>query len=583
MSPAAPSHPEAQTRADEIERQWALIWGERWQRIPLTVLAIAMTAIYLPIWVVVLCAAANVGLEFLTLRTLRGLEAAHSPKHHVFVGMINLVMEMTYVLPAALVYQMDENYAKAFAVGMVCTNLIHLIGERSIYLALGRYCLAGNALTMLLGNAVYWLRVGDYNGLLVSSIAATGALAYTYATMRSNHELHSRAARDRAAAIDSAEAKSQFLAQMSHELRTPLNAILGMGHAEHRRTRDALSQNRLSVLIAAAEGLTTILDDLLDQSAIEAGRAPIRLKTVKPRDEIEAILLLFQPAMQDAGLKLSYDIAPSLSQSANLDPQRLRQCLSNMLSNALKNTVHGGVHVTATAQPDPGGMILSVEVADTGPGIPFHLHSALFDTLTPGRTPRAGTESNGLGLSISRSIARQMGGDLTLLPNSSTHSGARFVLTLPTPPAPPPDKTPAPPPKTPGKTSIAAGLCVLVIDDIATNRLVASTYLRMLGALMIEADSGAQALTLLAENTPDLILLDMNMPGLDGLQTLERIRALPGAAGKVPIIALTANALDDQRKLYLSSGVDGYLAKPINPARLEAEIRNVLGKGSSHS
>ena len=119
---------------------------------------------------------------------------------------------------------------------------------------------------------------------------------------------------------------------------------------------------------------------------------------------------------------------------------------------------------------------------------------------------------------------------------------------------------------------------MLVVDDIATNRLVASTYLRMLGATMIEAESGAQALEVLAGTIPDLILLDMNMPEMNGLETFAKIRALPGPIGTVPVIAMTANAMADHRALYVSSGVDGYLAKPINPARIEAEINAVLDK-----
>jgi CheY-like chemotaxis protein len=124
----------------------------------------------------------------------------------------------------------------------------------------------------------------------------------------------------------------------------------------------------------------------------------------------------------------------------------------------------------------------------------------------------------------------------------------------------------------------AAGLVVLVVDDIATNRLVASTYLRMLGATMIEAESGEQALDILSKKRPDLVLLDMNMPEMDGLETLKRIRALSGQAASIPIIAMTANAMVDHRGLYASCGVNGYLAKPITPERMEAEIKAVLDK-----
>jgi len=571
-----------QTTKEEIQRQLDLLMRERWARLPLSVLAIMMTTIYLPVWVAVICAALNIASEWAAMHYMRGLDPHRHPNRYRFVTGCMITMEVAYVLPAILVWQGDENYAKAFGVGMVCTTLMQMIGMRSVYLPFGYYALLGVAVPTLAGNAFYWLQIGDYAGLLASTVAALGGLGYTLVSMQANNSLHRTSALDRAAALDSARTKSRFLAQMSHELRTPLNAILGMGHAELRRNRDALSQNRLSVLIASAEGLSTILDDILDMSAVEAGHLPIRPQIVAPATEIAATLMLFQPAVTAAGLVLTHDIGPGLDRLGSLDPQRLRQCLSNLLSNAVKNTVLGGVHVTATARGHEKGTTVLIEVADTGPGIPSHLHAHLFEPFQQGQTSlHPGIESNGLGLSISRTMARQMGGDLAVLPNTPTQSGARFLLTLQVGAAPSLSLAlseaggPAPQLQT---VTITEGLRVLVIDDIATNRLVASTYLRMLGATMIEASSGAQALQILAGERPDLVLLDMHMPEMNGLETLAKIRALPGDTGKLPVIAMTADAMAEHRNLYLTGGVDGYLAKPINPARIEAEIRAVLQK-----
>jgi CheY-like chemotaxis protein len=259
--------------------------------------------------------------------------------------------------------------------------------------------------------------------------------------------------------------------------------------------------------------------------------------------------------------------------------------MSNLLSNALKNTSHGGIHVAAqligSATNAP---MLRIEVTDTGPGIPSHLHRTLFEPFSQARKPKAGAESNGLGLSICRTMAQQMGGDLTIAPNREGESGAQFVLTL-TLAHPPVDlaraagDTGLAPTLAPAQAGIS-GLKVLVIDDIATNRLVASTYLRMLGATMLEAESGAKGLEILAADCPDLVLLDMNMPEMNGLQTLANIRALPCKANKIPVIAMTADAMAEHRDFYLSSGLDGYLAKPINPERIESEIKAVLDKAS---
>jgi signal transduction histidine kinase/CheY-like chemotaxis protein len=573
----------------QIRQQLDLLVKERWARLSLSVVAISLTVIFLPVWVAVLCAASNITLELIAMHYMRALSPRKHPKRHRFVAVTSFFMEASFAVAPVLVWQVDAKYAKAFAVGMICTNLMQMVGVRSIYMPFGVCGLLGTAGVTLIGNAVYWLTMGDYTGLFLSSLAAGGAAAYTFVAMQSNSRLHSAAAQDRAAALDSDRAKSRFLAQMSHELRTPLNAILGMGHAELGRNKDALSQSRLSVLIAAAEGLSTILDDILDLSAIEAGRLPIRQQAVSPHAEIAATLALFQPGIAAAGLALHHDSDIPADQTWMLDPQRLRQCLSNLLSNALKNTLRGGIDVSARIDAgDAGdaGAMLVVTVSDTGQGIPAHFHRTLFDPFVEGRTRRAGTESNGLGLSISRSMARQMGGDLALTPSAPGQLGAQFVLSLRLGPVGVPvdsgaevmDEMARPDQGT--NAPVISGLRVLVVDDIATNRLVASTYLRMLGAVMIEAASGAQALEVLRADRPDLVLLDMNMPEMDGLQTLAHIRALPNGRGDLPIIAMTADALAEHRTLYLSHGLDGYLAKPINPGRIEAEIGAVLRKAT---
>lgn len=566
----------------EISRQLELIRSERGSRILLSVLAMLLTAIYLPVWIVILCILGNVTGDVLSMRYMRALSPTRHPVRYRSVMALVFLREFSYTLSAAFVWQHPENYGHSLAVGMIMAQLLQLAMVRAIHIPFGYVGMSAIALLTFASNTYYWTRV-DINttGLLVSTIAASAAFAYTLLTMRANHRLHSNFATDRAEALAGDKAKSRFLAQMSHELRTPLNAIMGMGHAELRRNRDALSQNRLSVLISAAEGLSTILDDILDMSAIEAGQLPIRPQLVAPKTEIAASLALFQPGIAEAGLELTQDIGAHLDRDWKLDPQRLRQCMTNLMSNAIKNTPQGGIHVSAYLLPQlDGASMLCVEVADSGPGIPSNLHRSVFEPFSQSRKAKPGAESNGLGLSICRAMARQMGGDLTIGPNVPGKSGARFILTLAM------EVAPADASQTPQREQAmlqspkpgTAGLKVLVIDDIATNRLVASTYLRMLGATMIEADSGAQALEILEASQPDLVLLDMNMPGMNGLETLEKIRALPGAAGKLPVIAMTADAMAEHRAKYLTSGVDGYLAKPINPARIEAEIKAVLDK-----
>ncbi|WP_050522544.1 response regulator [Pseudorhodobacter wandonensis] len=566
---------------EEIKRQHDLLWRERWGRLPLTMLGIALTTIYLPLWIALVIGIMVLGAEIASMRYMRALDPRRHPARYLFVIFCTFVMELFFSLSAALIWQVDDDYAKPFAVGIIMVTLMQIISARTIHMAFGYVGFTAVALVTLVGNAVYWLGFDDYLGLGVSTLAANAVLIYTLIAMHSNNTLHRTAALDRKAALASNNAKSRFLAQMSHELRTPMNAILGMGHAEQRRAKDALSQNRLAVLISAAEGLSTILDDILDMSAIEAGRLPIRTERVVPSTEVLAVANLFQPAITEAGLALTHKIDPQLGKEWLLDPKRLRQCMSNLLSNALKNTQDGGIHVLADLASDASGAPqMRIEISDTGPGVPSHLHRSLFAPFSQAYRPLGGTESNGLGLSICRTMARQMGGDLTLAGNTEGQSGARFILTLK---LGLPDVTDSPASvaqatQIPYPAAATTGLRVLVVDDIATNRLVASTYLRMLGAAMIEAESGAKALEIITTSCPDLILLDMNMPEMNGLQTLARIRSLPGPLAKIPVIAMTANAMAEHRAEYMASGVDGYLAKPITPARIEAEIKAVLDK-----
>jgi signal transduction histidine kinase/CheY-like chemotaxis protein len=572
--------PHSFSAKEEIKRQLDLLWRERWGRLPLTMFGIGLTTLYLPVWLALVCCVIVIGTELVALRYMRALDPLRHPVRYRFVMLCNGANAFFYALLPALIWQGEANFAKPFAVGIVVITLMQIVSARTIHMAFGYVSFLTLSAVTLTGNAAYWLNSGDLKGLIISTGAVTACLIYTMIAMHSNNRLHRQAAMDRMAALESSKAKSRFLAQMSHELRTPLNAILGMGHAELRRAKDTLSQNRLAVLIASAESLSTILDDILDMSAIEAGRLPIRSEQVVPRAEVLTVINLFQPAITEAGLLMTHRIDPELRRAWQLDPQRLRQCMSNLLSNALKNTSHGSIRVTADLVTDnTGATLMRVEIADTGPGIASHLHATLFEPFSMARRPQIGGDSHGLGLSICRVMARQMGGDVTIAPNIEGQSGARFILTLRLTPVPLAVKTIGAPidaaPKAPAATT---GLRVLVVDDIATNRLVASTYLRMLGATMVEAESGAKALEILASICPDLVLLDMNMPDMDGLQTLAHIRALPGPNAQIPVIAMTADALADHRKIYMAAGVNGYLAKPINPARIEAEIKAVMDK-----
>lgn len=294
----------------------------------------------------------------------------------------------------------------------------------------------------------------------------------------------------------------------------------------------------------------------------------IRPRPVVPADEIASAAALFRPAAEASGRRLVLSVDTGLTAPALIDGHRLRQCLNNLLSNAIR---HGRTATCITVRaarevPDDGPPLLAVEVEDDGPG---------FGATAPETPPDAEvarSRGHGLGLSIARGLAGQMGGDVVILPPTGA-SGARFRLTIALPSAAP--EALAARQAVPDPMALR-GLRVLVVDDIATNRLVATTQLRHLGAVACEADSGAEALRRLAVETVDLVLLDMNMPDLDGIGTFRRLRALPPPHGHVAVVALTADAMDHHRAHFLSQGLDGYLSKPISAERIAAEVQRVL-------
>ncbi len=573
----------------EITAQLATIWRERRIRLPLTALGIGLAAIFLPVWVCVVAMTGTIGFDLASMILMRGVTSGAHRTRYRMAMVCHFVMELFYGGVAALVWLSDDPSSAPFAVGMVMTTLLHLSTVRAIHLPFGLAALAGVAIPVLGGNGWSWIRDGNMPGLALSTLCALVGLSYALTAMVATNRLYREAALGRASAQAGYEAKNRFLAQMSHELRTPLNAILGMGHAEMRRNRDELSRERLSVLITAAEGLSTILDDVLDMAAVQEGRLPIRPRIAHPLEEIRTTVALFRPGIEAAGLDLHTDYAPTLEAPALFDTQRLRQCLSNLLSNALKNTATGHIDVAVDLVTEGRtGRLLRIAVTDTGPGIAPHLRGTIFEPFQ--RMAQSGPRriatspgSNGLGLSICHALARQMGGDLVLADAPGAAQGAapgvRFILTIaieasasPHLPATPPVRAPVADVAVDAGGGIA-GLRVLVVDDIATNRLVAITYLRMLGAQPLVVPGGDAALKRLGTEDIDLVLLDMNMPEMDGIETLRRIRALPGQAGRSLVIAMTADAGEDHRERYGREGLDGYLAKPINPDRIEAEYR----------
>ncbi len=570
---------EALTLADSLTRQTALLREEMPVRLAGALFAYSLAMLFIDPLVVIAIAAIDLGFEIILWRHFSDPERlARDPWRRRAMLALVFLAEGSFAISPALLWQDPQALVKALSIGILAGSMMNLIAVRSIYLPSGLAGLAAVATAVYGGNAWLWLAQGRVAGLALTSAFASVWVGYCLTALRSNHRLH----RDMAAALRTAAeadaAKGRFLAQVSHELRTPLNAILGLSHAELRRATDATATERLSVLAASAGELSTLLDEILDLDAVQSGRLPIRPMRCDPAMEVAGVVALWRPAVEEAGLTLEQWIDPALAEPAWIDRARLRQCLSNLLSNALRHTERGHIAVSAACRSELQGRFLDLIVQDSGPGVPRGRREGLF-TASPGTAsvPLGANGGHGIGLSITRTIARNMGGNLELDADGAAESGARFRLILPLPPPPASDiLRPAPLP--PQELASLRGRRILVVDDIATNRLVASACLRLLGAEPVEVASGAAALQIVDREDLDAVLLDMNMPGLDGLETFRALRQQAGSGSRIPVVAMTADALPGQRSRYLGAGLCGYLCKPVTPDRIAESLSKVLDR-----
>ncbi len=366
--------------------------------------------------------------------------------------------------------------------------------------------------------------------------------------------------------------KSTFLATTSHEIRTPLNAIIGMAEMLRRSVSGDAERAHVAILGEAAQSLSRLLTDILDISKVEAGRLAIAPEPTDLHALLEGVVALWRPQAAEKGVRLSLSRAPGVPEWVEVDGPRLRQCLGNLLSNAIKFTPEGLVSVSVAAGPsEEGGRLVSVAVKDSGPGLSPDEQAQLFQPFEQVGDARQRRRGAGLGLAISRNLARLMGGDVTL--ESEKGAGACFTLSFRAPPAQARRTTAAPfePPPP---------LSLLVVDDTETNLLVARLLLSAEGHSVTTADGGAAALRALPLRHFDAVLLDIHMPEMDGPETLRRIRQSGAAWASVPVIALTADAMSGDRARYEATGMDGYAAKPLDIAALQAELARVIVPGA---
>lgn len=370
----------------------------------------------------------------------------------------------------------------------------------------------------------------------------------------------------------SSRAKSEFLAVMSHEIRTPLNGVLGVAALMERELTQEAMRPYVRTILDSGSSLLRLLTDALDMSRAEAGLMTFETGPVQLNVLAADLLALWSARADEKALDLTVSCESEGADRVMADEMRLKQLLNNLIGNAIKFTPAGQVAVRIKSRPDGDDAAMVVTVDDSGPGVSDEAAQAVFEPFNTGRAGREGAGA-GLGLAICRQIIERMDGLISV--ERSPQGGARFVfsLRLPLAAAGAADLAAVSEAPTPHET-----LHVLVVDDNATNRFVAGKVLALFGCTHETADNGRDAVERIAAAPFDLVLMDVKMPVMDGIEATRAIRALPGLAARVPILALTANADPRDEAEYLAAGMDGVAQKPIQPDALLNAIRRVLNQ-----
>jgi two-component system sensor histidine kinase EvgS len=388
-------------------------------------------------------------------------------------------------------------------------------------------------------------------------------------TARKQSELELQKAKE--IAEQASRSKSLFLANMSHEIRTPMNAILGFSQLLREEIQEPRLQRYIKIVHKSGESLLTLINEILDISKIEAGKLELHPEPIRLKSLVEELENLLKPAFKQKQLLLKTEIAAALPILVELDGARLRQILLNLLSNALKFTQQGSVCVKLDYVPEsPDRGQLQIDVSDTGIGIAPELQGHIFESFEQANPSyRKDVKGAGLGLAISRRLARLMNGELDV--TSALYQGAVFRLTLPvlivaesaeqaTEAILPANFAPA---------------CILIVDDNSDNLLLIEALLGPYPLRIFTAQNGHEACVLAEKYLPDLILMDIKMPIMDGTEALQVLRQTLATAA-IPVVALTAFSLQNEQENLLEMGFDAYLSKPVSREDLLLTLASFL-------
>lgn len=404
--------------------------------------------------------------------------------------------------------------------------------------------------------------------------------AFQDITDRVNHaeELNARRLEAEAASI----AKSQFLATMSHEIRTPMNGVMGMLELMLRGNLSAQQERHAQIAQESAKSLMRIINDVLDFSKIEAGQVELESIPFNASDLIDHAISLIMMRADEKGLALSSEIDSRVPPSLVGDPTRITQILLNLIGNAVKFTHEGGVVVSAAYVGEAGGEALKISVQDTGIGISSEDQAKLFERfIQADSTTTRKFGGTGLGLAISKQLVELMDGDIGV--ESAPGLGSTFWFTIPV------EQKQAS--ETPVEETVESAPCaapdkslnILVAEDNAVNQMIVQTFLKMEGHAVTIAKNGREAVDAVQAQRFDVVLMDIQMPVMDGVAATEAIRALPGPVSSVAIIAVTADAMESDRDKFLDCGMNEYLSKPVQSAALFDAIGRVMASdGVAH-
>ena len=473
---------------------------------------------------------------------------------------------------AAILWQGGGEAGRIFATLVICGALLH----STLHASRSKSLLLASTLPMcgfLIGLPIAsWLN-GQMAGA-TSIVILVGGLVYlahlVIIIRRSNQstkELRTatlEAEAQKSHALSASQAKSDFLATVTHEIRTPMNAVMASAILLSRTRLSKVQSGHVDMLNDAVQTLLALLNDVLDMSKIEAGKMTVESVDFPVVQELQAAVRIWDPRAADKGLALAFRTAPDLPTAIRADPLRIRQILFNLISNAVKFTEVGSIEVKlSTIECEDNQALLVLEVTDSGCGIDPETLGRLFGEFEQGSTMVARKKGGtGLGLAISRRLAELMGGSLSV--ESEVGLGTTFTLKLPYLPA-----------QTDKVTSEAEDielasrpLRILVAEDHPTNQKIVSLLLSTMGWTLIMANDGQEALEATAHEAFDAILMDMQMPVMDGLEATRQLRLRPGYTQTVPIIALTANAMDHHRVAFQEAGATAFVSKPIDPNTL---------------